>query len=62
MRAERRLGELIAAQKETVGLQRGRLLRGAKREPRDTRPTLAAVPDDQFEGMLGEWRERGGVH
>ena len=77
MRAERRLGELIKAQKETVGLQRGRLRRGAKKEPRDTRATLAEVgidkklssraqklamvPEEQFEGMIGDWPERVSV-
>ena len=80
MRAERRLGELIQAQKETVGLQagaRGRKgggTRGSRKEPQvKQQPTLkeagidkklssraqrlAAVPEKQFEGMLGEWRE-----
>ncbi len=78
MRAERRLGELIRTQKETVGLNVGkRGDRGPRAAPRsDTRPTLAeagidkklssraqklaAVPEEQFEGMIGEWRERGG--
>lgn len=74
MRAERRLGELIKAQKETVGLNAGALRRGANEEPRDERPTLAeagidkklssraqklaAVPEDKFEDMVGEWRGR----
>lgn len=78
MRAERRLGELIRAQKEGPGLNVGkRGDRGPRSAPRsDTRPTLAdagidkklssraqklaAVPEKQFEGMLGEWRERVG--
>ncbi len=75
IRAERRLGEMIAAQKATVELDRGSLVGGATREPpRDTRPTLAdagidkklssraqklaAVPDRDFEAMLGEWRKK----
>lgn len=74
MRAERRLGELIRQQKDTVGLNKGSLLRGSEKEPRDNRPTLAAagidkklssraqklaaVPEKKFEGMLGEWRDR----
>ncbi len=83
MRAERRLGELIRAQKETVGLQaggrsrKGGGTRGAKKEPQPSAPPtladvgidkklssraqkLAAVPEDQFEGMIGKWRERVG--
>jgi len=74
IRAERRLGELIAAQKETVGLAKGRLRRGSNLEPREDTPTLAAagidkklssraqklaaVPQREFEERLGEWRER----
>lgn len=49
IRAERRLGELIAFQKETVGLNRGtagngRPKKGASRQeaPKDEMPTLAA--------------------
>lgn len=76
MRAERRVGELIISQKETVGLNAGSLRRGTQAEPRDERPALAeagidkklssraqklaAVPEREFEGMLGDWRERGG--
>ncbi len=48
IRAERRLGELLIAQKETVGLNRGAAAggkkdgpRGAYVEPRDSSPTLA---------------------
>lgn len=81
IRAERRVGELIAAQRETEGLNTGAAAggkkdgpRGSVIDPRDTRPTLAeagidkhladrarklaAVPKEQFEGMVGEWRER----
>lgn len=74
MRAEIRLGELIQAQKETVGLNSGTLARGSSMEPRDTRPTLAdagidkklssraqkmaAIPEDKREAMIAEWRGR----
>ena len=69
------MGELIRAQKETVGLNVGkRGDRGPRAAPRsDTRPTLidagiskklsstaqklAALPDDDFEGMIARWRE-----
>src|SRR5260370_37165457 len=48
IRAERRLGEIIAAQKATVGLNRGALVGGTSREPpRDTRPTLAQAGIDK---------------
>jgi len=51
MRAERRLGELLVVQKETVGLNRGAqgsIVTGAKREPlKDQRPTLASVGIDK---------------
>ncbi len=54
MRAERRLGELIVAQKETVGLNTGTAgkgrpsLCGANNEPpKDTRPTLKAAGIDR---------------
>lgn len=50
IRAERRLGEMIRQQKETVGLNEGRAgtgrppLGGSEKEPpKDTRPTLAEV-------------------
>lgn len=77
MRAERRLGELIKWQKETVGLNKGgnpNLPTGSKKEPVEKPPTLAevgidkklssraqkmaAVPEDKFEEMVGEWREK----
>jgi phage N-6-adenine-methyltransferase len=77
-RAERRIGELMAAQKETVGLSRGAAgderpneERGSKSDPR---PTLAeagidkhladrarkyaAVPEQEFEDILADRRER----
>lgn len=83
LRAERRLGELIEAQKESVGLNKGgRPKTGADEEPvktgADEEPVyipklsdigidkklssraqkLAAVPEEQFETMLTDWRER----
>ena len=74
MRAERRLGELIRVQKETVGLNAGGrpTITGSKSDPvtptlssvgidkhlADRARKLSAVPEAQFEGMLGEWRER----
>jgi N6-adenosine-specific RNA methylase IME4 len=78
IRSERRLGEMLKQQKETVGLNQGAqgsIVTGTQREPvKDTRPTLAevgidkklssraqaiaAVPADEFEGMVDEWRER----
>lgn len=72
MRGERRLGELLRAQNETVGLNRGALRRGTQADPVDERPTLsqmgidrklssraqkmAAVPKNEFEGLLDTWR------
>ena len=55
MRAERRIGQLIAEQKETVGLNEGRAgkgrpdLGGLEINPpkKDTRPTLAEVGIDK---------------
>jgi hypothetical protein len=54
MRAERRLGELIAAQKATVGLNRGAAAGGTKdgprgpyTAPRDSAPTLADAGIDK---------------
>jgi len=83
IRAERRLGELIAAQKQTGGLNRGASVSGAKAGANDgssavvtndRRPKLAdvgvskdlssraqklaAVPEEEFESEVGEWRER----
>lgn len=83
IRAERRLGEMIAAQKEVVGLAKGgrphkRDLTGVHKTPvlqveevaislaemgidknlaKQAR-SLAAVPEDEFENRLEEWRER----
>ncbi len=87
IRAERRLGEMIQAQKKTVGLNVGakgsivtgtsggplKIVTGTSRGPlKDDRPTLAdagisknlssraqklaAVPEDKFEELVGEWR------
>ncbi len=54
MRAERRLGEMILAQKETVGLNHGAAAggkkngpRGSYSAPRDTKPTLAEAGIDK---------------
>jgi N6-adenosine-specific RNA methylase IME4 len=75
IRAERRVGELIAAQREAVGLaDGGDAMRARVRNGPEVKPTLAeagidkhladrarklaAVPAEQFEGMVGEWRER----
>jgi len=83
IRAERRLGEMISKQKETVGLNRGTVINGAMPGKNDGssavvaddhRPTLAdvgvskdlssraqklaAVPEEEFEAEVGEWRER----
>ena len=84
MRAERRVGELIQAQKETEGLNRGAAGTpgpgrgnknvGLEKTRVSSQPTLAeagidknladrarklsSVPEHEFEGMVGEWRER----
>lgn len=73
-RAERRVGELIQAQREQIGLPKGQLRRGSDLDPRDEKPTLAeagidkhladrarklaAVPPDKFDDLVGEWRRR----
>jgi N6-adenosine-specific RNA methylase IME4 len=74
LRAERRLGELLAETERNRGLS-GSTVTGSGREPvKDTRPTLAelgiskklsmqcqqlaAVPAERFEADLGQWRER----
>jgi phage N-6-adenine-methyltransferase len=70
IRAERRLGELMADQRETVGFNKGTAITTRV----DERPTLteagidkhladrarkyAAVPEKEFEGILAERRER----
>lgn len=79
IRAERRLGELIQAQADTVGLAKGgqpyqSRPTGADMEPVEKpAPTLAevgidkklsahaqkvaSIPEAEFEGIVGEWRE-----
>jgi len=80
IRAERRVGELIAAQRQSVGLAKGggtgankhRRAAGTKQDP--AAPTLAAagidkhlaerarklaaVPEQQFETLVADWRDR----
>ena len=74
IRAERRVGQLIIAQKESVGLgkpgPRGKI--GSNSDPISLKEVLgekhkrladrarkfAAVPDKKFERMVGDWRER----
>ena len=75
IRAERRLGELLRAQKETVGLHPGVRFTGdcggSDEEPPATlgeigidkklssrAQQLAALPDDEFDDLLGTWRGR----
>lgn len=74
IRAERRLGEIIAQHRDADLLNAGTLLRGVEKTPRDERPTLsemgidknlakrvrefAAVPEHRFENMLADWRDR----
>lgn len=73
MRAERRLGEMLAQTPKN----KGQILRGEKMEPREEIPTLAeigidkklsgraqkiaAVPEEKFESMVSEWRDRVAV-
>ena len=73
IRAERRLGQIIKQQKETVGLNRGGWPScGVAGEPQV--PTLAdagidkklssraqksaSIPEDKYEALISEWRER----
>jgi hypothetical protein len=73
IRAERRLGELIKQQKETVGLNTGAMGIGKSVVPTGNRtPTLAdvgidkklsshaqkvaAIPEDEFEEIVDDWR------
>jgi N6-adenosine-specific RNA methylase IME4 len=81
LRAERRLGELLQAQKAGEGFNRGAAAGGKKESsrgsyvaPRDTAPTLAdagidkklssraqklaAIPAEEFESVMGQWRGR----
>lgn len=82
IRAERRLGELLLLQKQTVGLNSGARVSGNKPGAGKAQPAvvtddrrlrladvgiskdlssrsqkLAAVPDEEFEEAIGEWRE-----
>jgi N6-adenosine-specific RNA methylase IME4 len=73
MRATRRLDQLRQAQKDSVGLNAGRLRRGLSDNPRDERPTLAsqgidknlahnarklgALSDEDFERLVAEARD-----
>ena len=56
IRAERRVGELIKAQKDSIGLAKGQLLRGSKKEPRanDALPTLAQAGIDKKLSMRAQ--------
>lgn len=74
IRAERRVGELIAAQKESGDLRHGGDRKskdatgplkpitldeaGIDKHLADRARKLAAVPEAEFEGMVGEWKER----
>lgn len=74
IRAERRVGELITAQRETVGLAQGKRTDLGPERTQVDKPTLAdagidkhladrarklaAVSAVEFDGMVGEWRER----
>jgi len=74
IRSERRVGELIAVQRETVGLDRGgrpkktgfqenpvslaEVLGTNHKNLADRCRQLAAVPTRKFETMLAEWRDR----
>ncbi len=74
LRAERRLGELLAEQKATIGLAKPGVKSLVSDEGIDLVPTLAeagisydlssraqklaAVPEDEFEREVGDWRER----
>jgi hypothetical protein len=80
IRAERKLGELIAAQKSEFGLNKGGRpsnKTGSEEEPVLNKPPtlsevginkklssraqkLAAVPEDEFESEVSEWRDRVG--
>lgn len=77
LRAERRLGELIAAQRATVVLARGgQPFQATGSQSAPVVPSLADVgisnklsrraqkladvPEEKFEGLVGEWRERHG--
>ncbi len=72
MRGERRLGEMLTEQKKDGGLNKGRILRGTKEEPRENTPKLsdfgidknlssraqklAQMPKEKHEGVISKWR------
>lgn len=81
IRAERRLGEMMREQKETVGLNKGAMGTGSNQHQKKVRVLLepapitlaevgigktladrarklAAVPEDEFEEEMSEWRDR----
>lgn len=75
IRAERRLGEMLSAQKESGGLNKGAAQSNAVVSDDRVRPPklsdvgiskdlssraqkLAAVPEQEFEKEVGDWRER----
>jgi hypothetical protein len=72
IRAERRIGELMAAQRETEGLNKGAATRvaekpaspptlaeaGIDKNLADRARKLAAIPEEEFNGIVGEWKER----
>ena len=76
IRAERRLGELIRQQKDTVGLAQGKRTDLVPERNQVDRPTLsdagiskklsshaqkvAAIPEDEFEDIVDDWR--GSLH
>jgi hypothetical protein len=51
---ERRLGEMLREQKETVGMNTGQLLRGSSLEPREEMPTLAESGIDKKLSMRAQ--------
>jgi hypothetical protein len=73
-RGERRLGELMAAQRSAGYLPEGRPKNGSATDPFSKPVTLAeagidkhladrarkfaAIPDDEFDNIVGDWRER----
>ena len=73
MRATRRLGEIVAEQRRTVGLNKGTIRRGVLNTPRDERPTLesqgidknlakdartfSVLPKARFEERIAEARD-----
>jgi len=74
MRAERRIGELMEYQRQTVGMAQGKRNDLGPEATQVDKPTLAdagidkhladrarkmaAVPEEKFEAALGEWREK----